>query len=174
MINLLPPEIKSEIAYSRYNTSLIKLMGLILIAGSVLLITLYLGSRNQHARLESLQSQRQQRKTDSELEKTLLAVAKKVKAITALNASNHRYSVFLKGLAGALPDNAAIDALTLSSDAKPLKLTVNMANSDAASSMKEALSRVAGVQTVEIESLNQSETGFTAIVNVTLKPEAFK
>lgn len=175
MINLLPPEIKSEIAFSKYNTALIKLMATILAAGSVLLITLFVGSRNQASRVDVLEKQNVRRAADVQLETTLKSVNEKVKTISTVKASKHHFSAFLRDFAAALPGDASINNLDLNSQTTSIKLTVNVGSNSSTSQLKDSLTAVsARISSVEVESITQSETGFDVVLIITLKPEAFK
>lgn len=174
MINLLPPQIKSEIAYSKFNTTLIKLIAGMVIAGATLIAIVRIGSANTDVSIAAVNRQLGQNKTESRIEKTLRATSERFNTVSSINANRPRYSGFIRALAGALPGDAVISGLELRADAAPLKLSVSTASSSSAGKLKDAISKLSQVQSAEVEGVTQSTTGFDVVASVILKPGAFR
>lgn len=174
MINLLPPSIKAEIAYSKFNTTLIKLIVSVLITGATLVTIVSLGSSNTDISISAVKQQLAQDQSKSNIEKTLRSASERFNSVSSIEATRHRYSGFIRSLANALPGDAIINTLTLSSDAKPIKLNVSTTSSNSAGRLKSAIEKLPQVQAAEVDGITQSAAGFDVIVGITFKPEAFK
>lgn len=174
MINLLPPEIKNQITYSKYNTTLIKLTAAVMVAGVILVTILRLGSANTDVSIDGVKRQVTQDKSDANIEKTLRDTAERFNTVSAITASRHHYSTFIRSLSAALPNDAIISGLELSAETKPITLNVTTASSSSAGKLKDAIGKLPQVQSAEVDAISQSGEEFSVTVNIVLKPEAFK
>ncbi|MEX0748913.1 MAG: PilN domain-containing protein [Candidatus Saccharimonadales bacterium] len=164
MINLLPPEISTQIQYSRYNTILVRYALLIILAGGLLGATLWLTHRyadQQIADYELALSERQDelREYDA-LKGELSQLNSRLTTIDSLYTQQTLFSTLLQDLAATLPQGAYINSIVLTGEVEqPVQLLVTADTFAAAGRIKNALSASERIESVDIQSINQTGEG---------------
>ena len=175
MINLLPPDIKTQMRYSRYNrTALgyVKLATLVIVVLSGIFVgTIFYVNRETTAIEASVQERQAELDTKLVFQKQALNISDRLKAIKALDSSQTRFSVLLDDLAKYLPQGVSLEGITLTGDdKKPLSIAISGNTYDSILAFRNAVllsSRIAGADLV---SITNSATGFSGNVVIAFKP----
>lgn len=173
MINLLPPQIKEQIAFSKRNSKMVKLIWVLSISAAVLgglffVGLTYLNARNKTAETELHTALNA---PSTEIEKTVQGINQKLSTVKKLGATKHRYSALLRELSAALPPGSFIREISLKGDNKPIDLVVISSSYSSAVAARDSLAalsdRIAGV---DIETVSSDSGNFAVTLNVAFKP----
>lgn len=172
MINLLPPEIKEQVRFSKRNVVLRRYAILTTFVAAVLLGTLlgaHVFADRQIANLEDgLEEKRMELVEYEELESQVGSLDSRLNTISRLYDQQTRFSALLEDLADVLPDGAFINSIVLTGEAdQPVQITVSTASFTQAGTINGALSSSERIESVDIQSINASEGGRYS-VNVVL------
>ena len=141
MINLLPPHIKRDRAYTRRNSLLIKYMLVTLAITALAVTTLLAGNyllKREETQLEEQIEQKQQEvaaatKTATEARD----LAEQIDTVGRLLQDEVKFSKLLPAIAGLVPEQAQLTNLTLTADtATPLILVATTNNQSTAAIMR--------------------------------------
>lgn len=144
MINLLPTPIKKQQIYARYNKTLLQLIILTVIFGTVLALVMLAGNFYIGTLIRSSQNELEEKQTEingyAQVSKEAQELDTQITSILKTLDKTTRYSVLIKDIGRLLPANTYIERLELdgSSDA-PLTLTVISDTQDDALSTQFAL-----------------------------------
>jgi Tfp pilus assembly protein PilN len=173
MINLLPPNFKQEVRFSKRNAILrhylILTFGVtIVLAGALLAARYYLNTQISavNARLADKQIQ-----IDSH--KDLEAKAKKLNArlasIQTIQKGQAKFSVLLSDLAVDMPQGTAITSLSLTGDdKKPVKLTVQAVDYKTALGFRDSITKNKRISAADIEDIHGAPSGNRTVYTVTV------
>lgn len=173
MINLLPPDVKTEIAYSKRNSALLRLIVTVAAAGASVTTILNLGAANLDKDLQTAKQELaagQKSLSDPTTINSLKDVGQKLTAISQINASKHHYSAFLRDFSGHLPDGSWIDKITLTGDGKPYQFAVRAQSQAVAGQVKDSLAKSSRVQSVDLQAITQEGSTYTVSITVNFKP----
>jgi Tfp pilus assembly protein PilN len=175
VINLLPPALKEEIAYSKRNrvlrSYLILTMSLVVVlAGALMGGRWYL---NQQINATQLRIADKRRTTETPQYKDLQANAKKINdrltAIQTIQKTQSKFSVLLNDLAQNMPQGAGISSLTLTGDDKhPVRMVVSAIDYQTASSVRDSITKSKRISAADIESIQGPGDSTTKNYQVTL------
>ncbi len=179
MINLLPPEIKGQIAFSKRNAALVRIIAAFVASSGILGALLVFGSKSLDAQVVSVQHDYDNQKKsspDNGSITALQAVNRRLAIIQSLNNSKHHYSALLRSLSAAMPRGAYFSVIDLAGDDKPLKLSIQTTSYSIATKVKDALLKSKRVAGVDLESIAKADAGggYTVAVTIALKPGASK
>ncbi len=177
MINLLPPELKQEIKYSRWNGRVVHyltiVIGLALVVGSGFAATSY--SLYQHTAVVK-QDNAAKASTIAGYKSTIAtasALNERVAAIKTIQASQPKFSLLLSDIAKFSLKGTAINSISLTgADSKLVQITATSASYIAAVSLRDALAaspRISAADLISVASNSQSNT-FTAVIVIGFKP----
>ncbi len=162
MINLLPPDIKQEITYSKRNAVLLHytiLAGavMIILAGALMAARLYLNNQ-----IDTVSLQIQEKEADIAKKKDLESSAKvlnaRIASIQKIQKDQAKFSVLLDDLAKNIPQGTAITSLTLTgNDKAPVQIKVKAVDYKTATSVREGITKSARVSAADIESIQGPE-----------------
>ena len=175
MINLLPPEIKTQVTYSRYNRSLLRwlfagLFVALLLAGSLAAGYYYLNLQISQANQE-VQDKNRQIKQFSSVQHTSTVVASRLASISTLQKNQAKFSELLADLAQYMPQGTAISSITLTGDDKqPIRLTVSAVDYKTALSFRDSITRSKRIIAADIESIKATNPGYGVVVSFAFKP----
>ena len=144
MINLLPPSIKKQRAYSKYNRTLRGLTILTLVFGVILALTMFAGNFYVgtliDASLLELENKEEEVADYSDVSKEAEELNSQITGVINTLDKTTRYSVLIKDIGRLLPANTYIESLELDgSSASPLTLIVISNTEDDALSTQFAL-----------------------------------
>ncbi|MEO7617884.1 MAG: hypothetical protein ABIS59_03505 [Candidatus Saccharibacteria bacterium] len=175
MINLLPPDIKTQMKYSRYNRmalGYVKLAILVIVVLSGIFVgTIFYVNRETTQIAASVQERQAELDTKLAFQKEAQDVSDRLQAIKTLDASQTRFSVLLDDLAKYLPQGVSLEGITLTGDdKKPLSIAISGTSYDSILAFRNAVllsSRIAGADLV---SITNSGAGFQGNVVIAFKP----
>ena len=161
-INLLPPQIKEQLAYSKRNIHLrryVVLLALVAVSLASLIAGVYWYSGQQVDRLSQTLSDRQkQRSAYKDTEAKLQSLQSSVGLIEKLFTEKTQFSSVLGDLAAVLPSGTYIDSISLTGDdKKPLKLLVTADTLTQAGLVRNALLESTRISDIDIQSINKDE-----------------
>lgn len=172
MINLLPPEVKSQIAFSKRNAKARRLVAVLflsagLVGGLVVYTQMTLGQRirSGEAEIKSLEEG-----TDTSTQQKVKDINGQLTAIKKLRQSKNHYSAVVRDLASVLPGGTSIQSIALAGDGKPLKLVINAADFEVATQVRESLASSQRVAAVDIDSISSGTGGYSVSVTIAFKP----
>ncbi len=175
MINLLPPELKTQITYSHYNRTLLRLIAtalavMLLLAGSLAGGYYYLHLQTTHAR-EELRDKQAQVENYKELQAKTKVINARLASIRAIQKDQAKFSVLLNDLAQYMPQGTAITSITLTGDDKqPIRLTVKAVDYKVALSFRDSIARSKRISAADIESVKATNPGYAVVVAFAFSP----
>jgi Tfp pilus assembly protein PilN len=158
MINLLPPSIKEQIAYSKRNTVLMHYLRMTVLVGLSLAAILagalmYAKQQANAAETEALQKQAQAAAM-SDVEVKAKALAVRVNSIKTIQSNRPRFSGLLSDLSQALPGGTALSGVNLSGDEKrPLAISATADSYNTAVALRDTLASSSRFQQVDLQSV---------------------
>ncbi len=176
MINLLPPTLKEELQYAKYNRVAVRYLQLLVVVamvlGAVFGASLYFLTQQANKLAADVNSKQQTIASYAPAVAKAKAAADRLNAIKAIQASQTRFSTLLSDLAKVLPNGVAIDSITLTGDdTKPVRISVTGSTYDMMLAFRDALAQSPRISGVDLENITQSGPGiFTASVVIGFKP----
>lgn len=175
MINLLPPELKTQIEYSRKNAQLVGLLALV-ITCLIIIMAAFSGTHlllsQESKRISSeLKDKEQEIKKFSALENESQQLSDRLKAAKTVISSQAKFSSLLSDLANVTPAGTYINSIAFTGDhTKPVRVTATAPSYLEAVSFRDSLARSARVAGADIEDVSNPGTGVYRInLNVTFK-----
>ena len=173
MINLLPPEIKSEIAYSKRNAVLRHYIILVALLAAVLSAGLF-GAHTYLAQKmkdvdKSIAENQLKIASKKQLEAEAQNINSRLTSISNIQKSQAKFSVLLDDLARDMPRGTAISTISLTGDdTKPVKLTVTAVDYNTALGFRDSITSSPRISAADIESIKVKAPGSRAhVVTVT-------
>lgn len=158
MINLLPPAIKEEIAYSKRNAVMRNYVILvvtitIMLAGLLLGTRYYLNSQIA-AKQQDLDTKQAQIDKYTTVENKAAALNSRLATIKSIQTSQSKFSVLLSDLAKYMPVGTALTSITLTGNARlPVQVTVVANGYATALSFRDSIIRSKRISAADIESI---------------------
>ncbi len=174
MINLLPPDIKTQVVYAKYNRLLlgyVKLsLGVIIILGGIFAgTTYYVESQTKHV-AQAVKDRQDALVANLAFQKQAQEASDRLKAIKSLVETQTRFSVLLNDLSLYLPQGVALDGITLTGDdKKPLSITVSGSTYDTILAFRNAVLLSPRIAGADLISINNNATGFQGNVLIAFK-----
>lgn len=175
MINLLPPTVKRQIRYAKYNRIALGYAQLSLVV-LLVLAAVFVGTifyvNMQTAQVAKSVSARQAELADSvELQKQFQDASDRLKAIKTLDTSQTRFSVLLSDIAKYLPQGVSLEGITLTGDdKKPLSIAVLGTSYESILAFRNAILLSPRIAGADLISINNSVDGFEGNVVIAFKP----
>ncbi len=179
MINLLPSDLKLELAYSRRNRVIANYIALALGGFGLAALTLwgtrfYLGQRLGGLNAQ-LQDQRQQIDQLQSIEGPARTLKARLDLIKALQTDQAHFSALLSDLAKVTPKGAYITQIALTGDAtKPVRISANAGSYAAAVTLRDGLAASPRIAAADIVSVSNAAGTFHIDINLAFKPGAAK
>lgn len=173
MINVLPPEAKSQLKYSQLNSRLLRYLMLGLGAGALLISLLFASLIYGDKQIESYQStldmRQAQRKDYQEIEDDVKTLKSNLSLINSLLNEKTTYSALLEDLAAALPSNSFITQMQLTGDeGKPMEIIVNTDSFNRAAEVRNGLISSDRIKSADIQTVTRSKESSDFIVVLVL------
>jgi Tfp pilus assembly protein PilN len=177
MINLLPPEVKDQVAYSKRNAILLKYINATIILTLIAGAGLTYGVMHINGVIASTDAEiaasNKLVASDKKIELQAKAINDRLAAIQKIQSNQAKFSLLLKDIAGGMPRGTAIESIALDGDdKKPVRISGSAQNYESAAVVASGLSkleRVSEARTEGIEANTQKKT-FQFVVLVTFKP----
>lgn len=173
MINLLPPDVKTALRYSRYNAVVMHYLRLTVMV-SLLLAGALLGGRyylNQQIKTtgDQITATNQQMTKYHNLQTQATALNTRLAAIQTVQKSQAKFSVLLSDLAQYMPVGTEISAITLTGDDKqPVRLSVQATDYKTALGFRDSIARSHRISAADIESISSTAVGNATLYTVTV------
>jgi Tfp pilus assembly protein PilN len=176
MINLLPPQVKTQVAYSRNNRVLLHYLTLtvflaVALSGSLLGAAYYLDQD-----IKRIDGDLADKKQEIASYKNLQAKAKltgaRLASIKTIQQNQAKFSVLLVDLAKYMPQGTVISSITLTGDDKqPVRLTVNALDYKTALSFRDSIAQSPRISAADIENIKrQPNSNYSVVVVFAFKP----
>lgn len=184
MINLLPPEIKQQRKYSKYNRVLIQSIFGLLILAAITTAAFYaswliLKNNEQHL-TSSIEQENDKTRDYGAIEVQAKALAERLSTIENIQAARSHYPALLQALAEATPQDAYITSFTLDPSGKTMNLTAYAKTDQAVASFKNSLESSSRFNSAAIQSTEPATDPYSSATTnritllVGLKEEALK
>lgn len=162
MINILPPETKEQLRYSRLNVVAGRYLIVVLVIASVVALTLF-GSHwfaaQQIAQLEAdIEATEEEVAAYEETEDAVEDLNAKLNAIEELMEQRPQFAVLLEDIAAVLPSGAYINGISLSEEIdQPLTLQVTTQSQQQAVSVQDELLASERISSADIQSISDED-----------------
>jgi Tfp pilus assembly protein PilN len=180
MIDLMPPAIKEQLAFSKWNVKLIQYAWMIGIAVVLVVGTFWYGNQYLDNQLTQVQKQltteNQQIAKQHLVEAQAKALLGRVQAVKAIQAGQTKFSALLSNIASVMPTGVALNAITLTGDAsKPVQLTASANSYNAAAEFPSDLATSSLISGADLQSIQSNTNGtYSVTVVVGFKKGAFQ
>lgn len=173
MINLMPPNVKSQIYYARLNLLVLRYIKLSVLVVLALAGVFGWALQNLHqtaTRVDQEASDKQA--TIASLNKSFTPKAKeasdRLAAVAYVYNSQTHFSAVIEDLAKVVPQGVAIDTMTLTGDDKqPVRIGFTAATYQAALAFRDSLMTSPRVAAADLENITSTTSGsYTAAVTV--------
>lgn len=163
MINLLPPEVKAQVLFSRRNAKLIGYVWLlsftVLLCGGLFGYSFYHSHAALQAATKEITAKQIQIDEYKDVEAKSKAINDRVTAIKAISASQSHFSMLLDELAHYTPKTVVIQAITLTGDdKKSVRISATADSKASIASFRNALETAPRISGADIESITYNET----------------
>lgn len=160
MINLLPPAIKQELMYSRYNAVIIRYLKLVVAIFLILAGALFGGrwylNEQISATEASIKTKQDQIASYKELETKALKLNQRITSIQAIQKSQSKFSILLADLAQNMPQGTSISSISLTGDdKKPVRLTVKAVDYKTALGFRDSISKSKRISAADIDDIKK-------------------
>ena len=175
MINLLPPDIKVQIRYAKYNRLVLGyirlLVGVVVMLGGIFAGTIFYVNREAAQVAQDVQARQAELATKLVFQKQAQEISDRLEAIKALDASQTRFSVLLNDLSKYLPQGVSLEGITLTGDdKKPLSISVIGNSYDSVLAFRNAILLSPRISGADLVSISNGAAGFTGSVVIAFKP----
>lgn len=180
MINLLPPQIKAENGYARYNAILVRYIWLLVVVIVAVGLEfggteLYLAHQRSHFDHE-VATKQQQIAGYKGLRDQAKAANARLKAFKGLVSGQARFSDLLDDLASHTPKGVFINAISLTGDtSKAVKISATANSYQSAVSLRDALVTSSRIQNAAIDDIaNPAPNVYNVDITIAFKAGAAK
>lgn len=177
MINLIPPELKQELKFARWNGKVVHYLILVgvlvvMVAGAFGATSYYLDQRNAVTEQE-ISAAKSKEDSYKPTIKAAKALNERVAAIKNIQGNQPKFSLLLADIAKFSLKGTSINSIALTgADSKPVQITASSASYTAAVSLRDALAaspRISGADIISVVSNNQTNT-FNTVIVISFKP----
>ena len=161
-VNILPPQLKSQLSYSRRNVVVVHYIILVLlVAGGLSLILVggsWYASRQINRLNQTLADRQKQRAAYKDTEANVKTLQANLSAIEKLFNEKTTYSAVLADFAAVLPPGSYLNKVTLNGDdKKPLELLVTADSFNTAGLVRNSLLKSPRLKSVDVQSINKDD-----------------
>lgn len=175
MINLLPPLIKEQIAFSKLNRVVVRyfwVVGLVVVVlGGVFGATSWYLNQRLAATNRDIASKQAEIATFSGLQTSVKGLNDTVAAIKKIQAGQAKFSDLLTDLAKAMPAGASLASITLTGDdKKPVAISANADSYNNALALRDTLAASSRILAADIQSVSTVKDGYHVEILLSFKP----
>ena len=174
MINILPPELKEQIVYSKRNVIarnyLFALIIIALLVGAALTAS-HIYANQQISNLESDIERAAERAEEFEdLEASVSTLNTQLQAIDKLIEQRPQFALLLEDIASVLPPGSYINGISLSEDMEdqPMQLQITAQSQQQAISVRDELLESNRIQSADIQNVSDVDEDGTVNVSVVI------
>lgn len=178
MINLIPPPLKQEHKFARWNTQVVRYLKILVVL--VIVMSFAFGStyvyltRRIHAIDQDLAAKQTQVDSYASTVTAARALNDRVAAIKAIQATQPKFSLLLDDIAKFSLKGTTISSITLTGDdAKPVQINATAPNYTQAVSLRDALAsspRISGADIVSISGEAGGGGSYAVSIVIGFKP----
>lgn len=173
MINILPPEFKEQVAYSRRNVSarhyLIAIILIGMVVGGVLAAVHWYANREMAQREATLESIERDIDQFSETEKAVDNLNQQLSSIESLLEQRPQFSVILEDLASVLPRGSFINGISLTEDIElPLNLLITTSSRSEAIAVRDSLLTSDRISAADIQRISAPSEDGTVDIDIVI------
>jgi Tfp pilus assembly protein PilN len=180
MINLLPPQIKEQIGFSKRNRTLLNyvvVVGILelILAGGFVGARIYLNQRTSAA-TEANQGTSQEIAKFKDLQTQSKSVNDRLVSVQKIQQTQSKFSQLLSDLAAATPRGVALSSIALTGDdKKPVRVTATAVDYKTALSFRDSIAQSPRISAADIESFSTGDKGQQQItITFAFKPGSAK
>lgn len=171
MINLLPPEIKKQKKYARFNVVTIRYTAVIIGVAAAITASLLITQALSQAQLESFQAELETAQVEAKRRSGILDEGKvfeaKLEAADDLLNNESQYTKLLNDIEKSLISNARIKNLTLTGDeTEPLRLSIETTNRDLAPTIARTLVKSPRFTAADVQSITEVKSDNSTIYQI--------
>ncbi len=175
MINLLPPDIKVQLKYAKYNRlvlSYLKLaVGVVVLLGTIFAGTLYYVAQETNRVAKGVESRQAELNSNLAFQKQAQEISDRLQAIKTLDSSQTRFSLVLDDISKYLPQSVSLEGITLTGDdKKPLAIAIFGSTYDSILAFRNAVLLSPRISGADLVSIANNGTGFQGNVVIAFKP----
>lgn len=164
MINLLPYNVKENVAYSKYNSRLVALVGIVVLVGIGMIGVQYatlVYTTNEKKRIEGdIASTNQEIVNRKKSEEVAKKINERLKALNAITNTRIIFSKVIADLGNTVPERAVVQDISLTGDEKkPVKVTVIGDTYEKMLLVREKIVASERFTGVDIESIKSEKPG---------------
>lgn len=164
MINILPPEYKEQVKFSKYNVVLLRYLALIFIVAALLATTFWMIHMYADSQISSYQEDLSQRREEldqySQLQDEVDELDQRLTTIDQLYRQQTRFSVLLEDLAAVLPPGAYINNIVLTGESdQPVQVQATASSFEQASVINNALQESPRIDSVDTQNITEGDDG---------------
>lgn len=178
MINLLPPQVKTQLKYSKLNRRLIHYVWILLITIGLVLamfaVTYLLIRREIGITREKLMAQQQSIKVYGDIEKEAKGLADRLKAISDVQKNQNHFSEVMSEIATLTPSDVSILNLQIDSEKNTANLTAESSNYASAAGLRNLLAKSPRFANVDIDELKKPADLYEIKLTIGLKSGSTK
>lgn len=174
MINILPPELKEQIIYSKRNVIarnyLFVLLVIALLVGAALSVS-HIYANQQISSLEADMERAEERTEEFEdLENSVSSLNTQLQAIDQLIVQRPQFALLLEDIASVLPSGSYINGISLSEDMEdqPLQLQITAQSQQQAISVGDELLESNRIQSADIQNVSDVDEDGSVNVSVVI------
>ncbi len=175
MINLLPPSNKDQIHYARLNRRLLGYLRLTILA--VVVLAGIFGSSIYYLKWQtrnvgqSVASEQAQIAGYSSKVAVAQEAAGRLASIASIEAGQTKFSKLLGDLAAVMPQGVALTSISLTGDSsKPVSISITASSYNLILAFRNAVATSPRIGGVDLQSISQSGSSYTAGVIIGFKP----
>lgn len=171
MINILPPELKQQITYSRRNVVarryVIVLILIILITGGTLVVSHWYANQQIAAYEAALNKRNEKMSRYENLEASVDTLNTHIGTIETVLQQRPQFSVLLTDLSQVLPRGSYLNGISLSEETdQPLQLTITAPSRNQAVRVRKALLQSPRIESADIQSITSKPEGDEVNVDI--------
>lgn len=178
MINLLPPQMKTQLKYSKINRQLIHYVWLLLITLGLIIamfITSFLLIRREIGLTkDKLADQEQSIRVYGDIEKEAKGLADRLKAISDVQKNQNHFSEVFGEIAKLTPSDVTIINLQIDSEKNTASLTAESNNYTSAAGLRNLLAKSSRFSNVDIDELKKPSDIYEIKLSLGLKAGSAK
>ncbi len=171
MINILPPDLKEQITYSRRNVVarryVFVLIFIILVTGSILTAIHWYADQQIAAYEAALEERTEEISQFENLETSVDTLNTQIDTIDTVLKQRPQFSILLADLAQVLPQGSYLNGISLSEETdQPLQLTITAPSRDQAVRVRQALLQSPRIGSADIQSITSKPESDRINVNI--------
>lgn len=174
MINLLPPDLKTQIRFAKRNRAMVGYLklsvGIIVVLAAIFAGTIFFVNKEAEQVAKSIKLREEQLAQSLVFQKEAREASERLLAIKSLEASQTKFSVLLDDLSKVLPQGVSLEGITLTGDdKKPLSIAVIGNSYDSILAFRNAVLLSPRILGADLVTITNTANGFQGNVVIAFK-----